>query len=72
MSQNDLIEVEGTVVEMVRGGKYIVKLKNECKVTATIGGKLRLNKIMIVEGDNVKLSISPYDLTKGIITYRYK
>lgn len=72
MSKKDLIEIEGTVVEMLRGGKYKVKLKNDSIITAHVGGKLRLSKITIIEGDEVLLNISPYDLTNGIIVYRYK
>lgn len=72
MSKEDLMELEGTVVKMQKGTKYTVELDNGMKVDAHIGGKLRVNKITIIEGDRVKVSISPYDLTKGIITWRTK
>ena len=72
MSKEDLMELEGTVVKMQKGTKYTVELDNGMKVDAHVGGKLRVNKITIIEGDRVKVSISPYDLTKGIITWRTK
>lgn len=72
MSKEDLLELEGEVVEMLRGTKYLVKLDNGITINAHISGKLRMNKITIIEGDKVKVSVSPYDLTKGIITWRYK
>ena len=72
MSKEDLLELEGVVVEMLRGTKYLVKLDNGITINAHISGKLRMNKITIIEGDKVKVSVSPYDLTKGIITWRYK
>ena len=72
MSKDDTIEVEGTVVEVLPGTTFKVKLTNGHVITAYIAGKLRMNYIRIIEGDTVKLEMSPYDLTKGRITWRSK
>ena len=72
MSKDDVIETEGKVIECLTNAKFKVKLSNGHVITAYISGKLRLNYIRIIEGDNVKLEMSPYDLTKGRITWRSK
>ena len=72
MSKDDVIETEGKVIECLPNANFKVKLQNGHVITAYISGKLRLNYIRIIEGDNVKLEISPYDLTKGRITWRSK
>ncbi len=72
MSKDDVIEVEGKVVESLPNATFKVKLSNGHIITAYISGKLRMNFIRIVEGDSVKLEMSPYDLTKGRITWRSK
>ena len=73
MAKNDLIEFEDcVVVEALPNTVFKVKLPNGHIVTATISGKLRMNYIRIIEGDTVKLEMSPYDLTKGRITWRSK
>ena len=73
MPREDHIEAEGTVIECLRGAVFKVKLNtSEHIVTCKLAGKLQKNYIRILEGDNVKIGISPYDLTKGIITYRNK
>ena len=72
MSKDDVIETEGKVIECLPNANFKVKLSNCHVITAYISGKLRLNYIRIIEGDNVKLEISPYDLTKGRITWRSK
>lgn len=72
MPKSDNIEAEGVVVEVLRNAMFKVKLTNGYIVTATISGKLRMNYIRIFAGDTVKLEISPYDLTKGRITWRGK
>ncbi len=72
MSKDDFIEAQGKVIESLRDSKFKVQLANGHVITATISGKLRLNYIRIIEGDTVKLEISPYDLTKGRITWRDK
>ncbi len=72
MSKDDVIEVEGKIVESLPNATFKVKLSNGHIITAYISGKLRMNFIRIVEGDSVKLEMSPYDLTKGRITWRSK
>lgn len=72
MSKDDVIETEGKVIECLPNAYFKVKLQNGHVITAYISGKLRLNYIRIIEGDNVKLEISPYDLTKGRIIWRSK
>lgn len=66
------IEVEGTVVEPLPNAMFRVELKNGHTVLGHISGKMRMNYIRILPGDRVKLEMSPYDLTRGRITYRYK
>ena len=72
MSKDDVIETEGVIVEALPNASFKVKLSNGHIITAYISGKLRMNFIRIVEGDSVKLEMSPYDLTKGRITWRSK
>ena len=72
MSKQDMIEIEGTVVEALPNATFTVELENGHQILAHISGKLRMNYIRIIEGDNVKLEMSPYDLTKGRITWRSK
>ncbi len=72
MSKEDVIELEGTVVEALPNTMFQVELANGHKILAHISGKLRTNYIRIVPGDNVKVEMSPYDLTKGRITWRTK
>jgi translation initiation factor IF-1 len=70
--KEEAIEVEGTVVEPLPNAMFRVELKNGHMVLAHISGKMRMNFIRILPGDRVKLEMSPYDLTRGRITYRYK
>ena len=70
MSKNDTIEVEGKVLEVLPGYKFKVELVNKHIIEAHVSGKMRMNYIRIVEGDNVTVELSPYDLTRGRITYR--
>jgi translation initiation factor IF-1 len=70
--KEESIEVEGTVLEPLPNAMFRVELKNGHKVLAHISGKMRMNFIRILPGDKVKMEMSPYDLTKGRITYRYK
>lgn len=70
--KKDVIEVEGKVVEPLPNAMFQVELDNGHKVLATISGKIRLNFIRILPGDKVLVELSPYDLTRGRITYRYK
>ncbi|MDR1061061.1 MAG: translation initiation factor IF-1 [Clostridiales bacterium] len=72
MSKDDVIEVEGVVVESFPNAMFQVELKNGHKVLAHISGKLRMNFIRILPGDRVTLELSPYDLTRGRITWRSK
>jgi len=72
MSKEDVIEVEGVVSEALPNTLFKVKLENGHEVLAHISGKLRMNYIKILPGDKVKLELSPYDLTKGRITWRAK
>ena len=72
MAKEDVIEVEGTVVEALPNTNFKVELENGHQVLAHISGKLRMNYIKILPGDKVKVELSPYDLTKGRITWRAK
>lgn len=72
MSKEDVIEFEGVVEEVLPNTNFKVRLSNGHIITAYISGKLRTNYIRILEGDNVKIEMSPYDLTKGRITWRGK
>ena len=72
MSKEDVIEVEGIVSEALPNTLFKVKLENGHEILAHISGKLRMNYIKILPGDKVKLELSPYDLTKGRITWRAK
>ena len=72
MAKEDLIEVEGTVIEALPNAMFQVELANGHKVLAHISGKLRMNFIKILPGDKVTLEMSPYDLSRGRITWRFK
>ena len=72
MSKSDVIEVEGTVVEPLPNAMFRVELSNGHKVLAHVSGKIRMNFIRILPGDKVTVELSPYDLTRGRIIYRYK
>ena len=72
MSKEDVLEVEGTVVEALPNATFTVELTNGHKILDHISGKLRMNYIRIVPGDKVTVEMSPYDLTKGRITWRAK
>jgi translation initiation factor IF-1 len=66
------IEVMGTVIEALKGGRFRVRLENEHEVLAYLSGKMRKYYIRILLGDRVKVELSPYDLAQGRIVYRYK
>lgn len=70
--RDDVIEIEGTVVEPLPNAMFRVKLDNEHEVLAHVSGKMRMYYIKILPGDRVRMELSPYDLTRGRITYRYK
>ncbi len=72
MSREDVIEVEGVVVEAMPNAMFKVELENGHQLLAHISGKLRMNFIRILPGDKVTVEMSPYDLTKGRITWRSK
>jgi translation initiation factor IF-1 len=72
MAKDDLIEVEGTVVEPLPNAMFRVQLSNGKTILAHISGKMRMHYIRILAGDKVTVELSPYDLTRGRITYRAK
>ena len=72
MSKGDHIEVEGVVVELLPNAKFKVKLNSGQTIMAHISGKMRMHYIRILSGDRVTVELSPYDLTKGRVIYRYK
>ena len=72
MSKQDAIEVEGTVIEPLPNAMFTVELANGHRVLAHVSGKIRMNFIRILPGDKVTVEMSPYDLTKGRITWRSK
>ncbi len=72
MSKQDMIEIEGIVVEALPNTNFKVELENGAQILATISGKLRMNFIRILPGDKVTIEMSPYDLTRGRITWRSK
>lgn len=72
LSKEDVIELEGTVLEALPNAMFQVELANGHQILAHVSGKLRMNYIRIVPGDKVTVEMSPYDLTKGRITWRAK
>ena len=72
MAKTESIEQDGTIIEALSNAMFRVELENGHIVIAHISGKMRMNYIKILPGDKVKVEISPYDLSKGRITYRYK
>lgn len=72
MSKEDVIEVEGTVLEALPNATFSVEIQNGHKILAHVSGKLRMNYIRIVPGDKVTVEMSPYDISKGRITWRAK
>ena len=72
MSKTDVIELEGKVIEKLPNAMFEVELENGHRILAHISGKLRMNYIGILPGDRVKVELSPYDLSKGRITWRNK
>ena len=70
MANNDVLEVEGKVIEVLPRNEYKVELENKHTVTAHVSGKIRMNYIRILPGDTVTVELSVYDLTRGRITYR--
>ena len=72
MAKDDVIEVEGKVVDTMPNAMFTVELENGHQTLATVSGKIRKNYIRILAGDRVTVEMSPYDLTRGRITYRFK
>ncbi|HEB62169.1 MAG TPA: translation initiation factor IF-1 [Bacteroidetes bacterium] len=72
MAKQKLIEQDGIIEEALSNAMFRVRLQNDHLIIATISGKMRMHYIRILPGDKVKVEISPYDLSRGRITYRYK
>ncbi len=72
MAKDDVIEVEGTVIEPLPNAMFRVELENGHKVLAHVSGKIRMHYIRNLPGDKVTVELSPYDLSRGRITYRFK
>lgn len=72
MSKQDTIELDGVIKEALSNAMFRVELQNGHEITAHISGKMRLHYIKILPGDKVRVEMSPYDLTKGRISFRYK
>jgi translation initiation factor IF-1 len=72
MPKEELIEFEGVVLELLPNAMFKVKLENECVIIAHTSGRVRKNRIRILVGDKVTVEMTPYDLTKGRITFRQK
>ena len=72
MDKEDVIKIDGIVLEQMPGAVFKVELENKQQILEHISGKMRINHIKILAGDKVSLELSPYDLTKGRIVYRYK
>lgn len=70
-NKKDVIETRGIIEELLPGAKFRVRLENEHEVIAHLSGKMRMNRIRLGVGDEVKMEITPYDLTKGRIVYRF-
>ncbi|UZK23343.1 translation initiation factor IF-1 [Staphylococcus aureus] len=72
MAKQDVIELEGTVLDTLPNAMFKVELENGHEILAHVSGKIRMNYIRILPGDKATVEMSPYDLTRGRITYRYK
>ena len=72
MAKEDNIEVQGTIIETLPNAMFKVELENSQVILAYVSGKMRMHFIKILPGDKVTIELSPYDLTKGRITYRFK
>jgi translation initiation factor IF-1 len=72
MAKEELLEFEGTVEELLPNATFRVKLENDHEIIAHTAGKMRKNRIRVLAGDKVLVEMTPYDLTKGRITYRFK
>lgn len=72
MGKQDLIKIDGVIIEALSNAMFRVKLENGHEIISTISGKMRMNYIKILPGDKVAVEMSPYDLNRGRITFRYK
>ena len=72
MAKQELLKLDGTITESLSNAMFRVKLENEHEIVATISGKMRMHYIKILPGDKVAVEMSPYDLSRGRITFRYK
>ena len=72
MAKEELIEFDGEIVELLPEGRFRVRLENEHEILAYTAGRMRKNRIRVLAGDKVLVEMTPYDLTKGRITYRFK
>ena len=72
MSRQEMIVADGTVLKALSNGNFVVELENGHELTCHLNGLMRKNYIRIIPGDKVKVELSPYDLTKGRITFRYR
>ena len=72
MAKEESIELDGVILEANANASFKVKLENNLEILAHVSGKMRMNFIKILPGDRVRVQVSPYDLTKGRITYRFK
>lgn len=72
MTKDKLLEVDGVVTKVIPGGKYLVELENKMEIVAHPNGRMRMNKINVLVNDRVTIEMTPYDLTKGRLTYRHK
>ena len=71
MVKEEILEYDGVVTELLKNAMFKIRLDNGHQITAVTAGRLRRNRIRILQNDKVKVSVSPYDLTKGRVTFRY-
>ena len=72
MSREDLIQLEGVVTKVLGGGMMEIECDNDVKVRGVLSGRMKKHRIKVIKGDRVQVSVSPYDTSHGIITYRFK
>lgn len=71
MTKNDIIEMRGEVLELLPATQFRVRLENGHEIIAHLSGRMRMNKIRLLVGDRVRIELTPYDLTKGRVVYRF-
>jgi len=72
LSREDLIQLEGVVTKVLGGGMMEIECENDVKVRGVMSGRMKKHRIKVIKGDRVQVSVSPYDTSHGIITYRFK